>query len=204
MTDLVTLAEYKEYKNITSSTRDGKFQTIITYASALIENYCARSFIDYASSPGVTEWFDSNTEIVYLKHFPLIQVNSVNISTDGGMTQTALTQDDPDFAGFFVDLDAGTVRTQKIGNRFQASSYYNTPYRSLEINYFAGYSDTDSLPADLKMAILDTISYIETNEEKPTQTLLGATLDNPLPYIANSFPPHIRRVLDLYRYSPGV
>jgi hypothetical protein len=203
MTDLVTLAEYKEFKNINSATRDGKFQTIITYASSLIENYCARKFVDYASSPGVTEWFDSNTEIVYLKHFPLIQVNSVNISTDGGITQTALTQDDPDFAGFFVDLEEGTVRTQKTGDRFQTSSNYNTPYRSLEVNYFAGYSDVDNMPGDLKMAILDTISYIDSNEEKPSQALLGATIDNPLPYIANSFPPHIRRVLDLYRYSPG-
>ena len=50
---------------------------------------------------------------------------------------------------------------------------------------------------------MDIVAYIEDNQEKPTQNLLGATIDNPLPYIANSFPPHIRRVLDLYRYSPG-
>ena len=77
MTDLVTLAEYKEYKNITSTNRDGKFQSIIKFASALVENYCARKFMDYASSPGITEWFNSDTEIVYLTHFPLLQVNSV-------------------------------------------------------------------------------------------------------------------------------
>ena len=203
MTDLVGLSDYKEYKNINSTTRDGKIQTIITQASSLVENYCARKFLDYASSPGVTEWFDSHTELVYLKHFPLIQVNSVNTSVDGGITQVALTQDDPNYGGFFVDLDNGVVRTQKKGDKFLESSYRNTPYRSLEINYNAGYADRYSLPADLNLAILDLVSYIEANEEKPTQALLGATLDNPLPYLANSFPPHIRRVLDLYRDMAG-
>jgi hypothetical protein len=203
MTDLISLSDYKEYKGINSATRDGKFQAIITYASALVESYCARTFIDYASTPGVTEWFDSHQEIVYLKHFPLIQVNSVDTSIDGGITQVAMVQDDPDSAGFFVDLENGAVRTQKTGDKFLEKSYYNTPYRSLEINYNAGYADKDALPADLRLAILDIISYIESNEDKPTQNLLGATLDNPLPYVANSFPAHIRRVLDLYRYIPG-
>ena len=201
MTDLITLSDYKEAKNITSTTKDGKLQAIITQASALVENYCARTFIDNASSPGITEWFDSNQELVYLKQYPLIQVNSVSISADGGITQTALTQDDPDYLGYYVDLEEGAVRTQRTGVKFQAS--YNTPYRSLEINYFAGYADRDALPADLKLAIMDIVYYIDSNQEKPTQTLMGATLENPLPYLANSFPPHIRRVLDLHRYSPG-
>lgn len=201
MTDLITLSDYKEFKNITSTTKDGKFQSIITQASALVENYCARTFLDYASSPGVTEWFDSRCEMVFLKHYPLIQVNSVSVSADGGLTQDALTQDDPDYLGFYVDLEEGAVRTQRTGVKFLSS--YNTPYRSLEINYLAGYADRDALPPDLKMAIMDIVYYIDSNQEKPTQTLMGATLENPLPYIANSFPPHIRRVLDLYRYSPG-
>lgn len=201
MTDLVSLSDYKEYKNITSSTRDGKFQAIITQASALVENYCARKFVDYASSPGVTEWFDAKTEIVQLKHFPLVQVNSVYTSIDGGITQTALTQDDPSYAGFFVDLENAQVRTQTTGTKFLTS--YNTPYRSLEINYFAGYEDRDALPEDLKLAIMDIVTYYEDQENKPTQTLMGATVENALPYNANSFPPHIRRILDLYRYSPG-
>lgn len=200
MTDLIELSEYKEYKKITSSTRDGKIQSLITQTSALVESYCARKFLDYASSPGITEWFDSNTELVYLKHFPLIQVNTVNVSVDGGITQTLLTENDSTGAGYFVDLENGVVRTQKTGNKFNDGAYYNTPYRSLEINYFAGYTE---VPEDLKLAILDTIAYYEDQENKPTQSLMGGTIENPLPYAANSFPPHIRRILDLYRYSPG-
>lgn len=204
MTELVRLDDYKVYKNIKSTDRNGKLQSIIIQASALVENYCARTFIDYASSPGITEWFDSHCEIVYLKQYPLIQVNSVNTSVDGGITQVALTENDSSGAGYFVDLENGTVRTQRKGIRFLDKSYYNTEYRSLEINYNAGYADRDSLPEDLKLAVMDIVAYIEDNENKPTQNLLGATIDNPAPYLANSFPPHIRRVLDLYRYSPGM
>ncbi len=200
MADLITLNEYKEHKQITSSTRDGKIQTLITQVGSLVESYCARKFLDYASSPGITEWFDSNTDIVYLKHYPVIQVNTVNVSVDGGITQTLLTENDPDAAGYFVDLENGAVRTQKTGNKFNDTAYYNTPYRSLEINYFAGYTE---VPEDLKLAVIDTIAYYEDQENKPSQTLMGGTIENPLPYAANSFPPHIRRVLDLYRYSPG-
>lgn len=200
MADLIELSEYKEYKQITSSTRDGKIQNLITQVSALIENYCARKFLDYASSPGVTEWFDSDSEIVYLKHFPLIGVNSVNTSIDGGLTQVALTENSSTADGYFVDLENAAVRTQKIGTKFLSKSYYNTPYRSLEINYNAGYTE---VPEDLKLAVIDLVAYYEDQENKPTQALMGATIENPLPYVANSFPPHIRRVLDLYRYSPG-
>lgn len=200
MADLIDLTDYKEYKQITSSTRDGKIQKLITQVSALIESYCGRKFLEYASSPGVTEWFDSNTNIVYLKHFPVIAVNSVSISTDGGVTQTALTENDPDYTGYYVDLENGTVMTQKTGLKFRGSEYYDLPYRSLEINYFAGYVE---IPEDLKLAAIDLVAYYEDNETKPTKTLMGATIENALPYTANSFPPHIRRILDLYRYSPG-
>ena len=200
MTDLIQLDEYKEYKQINSATRDGKIQTLITQVSSLIENYCARTFLDYAASPGFTEWFDSDCEIVTLRQFPLIGVNSVSTSIDGGITQTVLTENSTDYDGYYVDLENAQVRTQKTGNKFLSKGSYNTPYRSLEINYYAGYT---SLPQDLRLAVMDLVAYYEDQENKPTQTLLGATIENPLPYAANSFPPHIRRILDLYRYSPG-
>jgi hypothetical protein len=197
MTDLVKLSDYKEYKGINSSTRDGKFQNLITMVSALVENYCNRKFIDYSVTPKV-EWFDGKTNVAYLKEFPVITVTSVKTSADGGETQTTLMEADSTKAGYFVDLESGIVMTQIAANNFIDS--YDTPYRSLEISYTAGYT-SDTLPEDLKLAIMDLVTYYEETESKPTKSLLGGTLDNPLPYIANSFPPHIRRILDLYRYS---
>jgi hypothetical protein len=197
MTDLISLDCYKAYKDIKSTGRDGKLQNLITQVSALIENYCNRKFIDYSSSPGITEWFDAKTSEVDLTHFPVIAVAGVTTSVDGGITQLALTEASSNYDGYYIDLQNCRILEQK-GLNFLDS--YDIPYRSLEITYTAGYSQ-DGIPEDLKLAVQDLVHYYEENESKPTQTLLGGTRDNPLPYTANSFPAHIRRILDLYRYS---
>ena len=200
MTDLITLAEYKEYKGISNPDRDGKFQILITRASALIETYCNRKFIEYSAvADARIEWFDGITNKVELTEFPVISVETVYTSPDGGMTQTLLTEGASDLTGYFVDLEAGEVFMQLGVNNFIDS--YNIPYRSLEITYMAGYTE-ENLPEDLKLAVMDLVEYYEDEQRNPAKSLLGATIDNPQPYLANSFPPHIRRVLDLYRYSP--
>ena len=200
MTDLITLAEYKEYKGISNPDRDGKFQILITRASALIETYCNRKFIEYSAvADARIEWFDGITNKVELTEFPVISVETVYTSPDGGMTQTLLTEGASDLTGYFVDLEAGEVFMQLGVNNFIDS--YNIPYRSLEITYTAGYTE-ENLPEDLKLAVMDLVEYYEDEQRNPAKSLLGATIDNPQPYLANSFPPHIRRVLDLYRYSP--
>lgn len=201
MTDLIELEDYKQYKNITSSTRDGKLQQLITQVSALIENYCNRRFIQYSTTQNAkVEWHDGMTNKVLLNDFPIIAVISVKTSTDGGLTQGDLVEGDSAQDGYFVDLEDGTVMTQKTINNFIDS--YDIPYRSLEITYTAGYTK-DTLPEDLKLCVQDLVHYFEANESKPTQALLGATIDNPIPIPSTSFPPDIRRTLDLYRYSPN-
>lgn len=201
MADLIQLDTYKEYKEIKSTDRDGKIQSLITRISTLVESYCNRKFLDYSdvSTPRI-EWFDGKTNEVQLTEFPVISVISVTTSDDGGVTQTALTEASAEKDGYFVDLDDGLVMTQKSVDNFIDS--YDVAYRSLEVTYTAGYTE-ESFPEDLKLAILDLVHYYEQNENIPSKSLLGATLDNPAPYIANSFPPQIRRVLDLYRYSPA-
>ncbi len=199
MTELVTLDEYKSYKGIKNPNDDGKIQVLIAQISQLVESYCNRKFVEYYSSPYRTEWFDAKTELVYLTEFPVVSVISVSTSTDGGLDQTTLTENDPVGAGYFVDLEEGIVRTQRTGTKFLDT--YNTPYRSLEIIYQAGY-DSENLPEDLKLSVLDLVDYYRDEQRHPTKSLLGATIENPLPAVASHFPPHIKRVLDLYRYSP--
>jgi len=199
MADLIDLDCYKEAKDVKSTTRDGKIQTLITQVSELIENYCNRKFVEYTINPKV-EWFDGKTDLVYLKEFPVVAITSVTTSADGGVTQEAVVAADasPYNGGYLADTENGTVFTSD-GTNFIDS--YNVPYRSLEVTYTAGY-DQDSLPLDLQLCTIDLVHYYEAGENVPTKSLLGATIDNPLPYAANSFPPAIRRVLDLYRYSP--
>jgi hypothetical protein len=200
MADLITLDDYKSSKGITSTTRDGKLQNLITQITQLIEHYCNRKFTQFATSGnGKVEWHDGKTNKVFLDAFPVISVVSVKTSADGGVTQITLTEGASDNTGYFVDLEEGSVFLQVSVGKFITS--YNLPYRSLEIDYLAGYT-ADNIPADLKLCTIDLVHYYENNEQVNTKSLLGGTLDNPLPYLANSFPPHIRRILDLYRFSP--
>jgi len=201
MTELIDLDCYKDYKGVTSTTRDGKIQSLITQISALIESYCNRKFVEHSTTDTAkVEWFDGKTNLVYLDEFPVISIVSVTTSGNGGVTQTAMTEGASDKTGFFADLEEGTVFTQISVNDFITD--YDVSYRSLEITYKAGYTK-DTLPEDLKLVAMDLVAYYENSENKPTQALFGATIDNPQPYAANSFPPHIRRILDLYRYSPN-
>ncbi len=93
MADLIDLDCYKEAKTINSTQRDGKIQTLITQVSALIETYCNRLFTTYSETAKI-EWHDGMTNKVYLKAFPIISVISVKTSSDGGVTQTTLTEAD--------------------------------------------------------------------------------------------------------------
>jgi hypothetical protein len=197
MTDLISLDCYKEAKEISSTKRDGKTQQIITQVSALIEHYCNRIFTAYSTTPKV-EWFDANNDTVFLTEFPVLGVSGVTTSENGGVTQVALTEADSNTAGYFVDVEDGAVYSQD-GQPFLTT--YTLPYRSLEVTYTAGYTE-DTIPADLELCVIDTVDYYMDEQRTPSKSLLGGTIDNPQPYAANSFPPHIRRILDLYRYSP--
>jgi len=200
MADLITLDDYKNSKTITSTTRDGKIQNLITQITQLVEHYCNRKFTQFATSGnGKIEWHDGKTNKVFLEAFPVISVVSVKTSQDGGVNQITLSEGASDKTGYFVDLEEGSVFMQTAVDKFVDT--YDLSFRSLEVNYLAGYT-VANIPEDLKLVAIDLVHYYENNEQVNTKSLLGGTLDNPLPYLANSFPPHIRRILDLYRFSP--
>lgn len=193
---MITLNQFKEYRDIKSSEQDGAIQSLIDSVEELVENYCNRSFTKYVSTDKI-EYFDAKTNLVELTEFPVISVTHVKTSKDGGLTQTTLTENDPGKGGYLVNLEDGIIHTQKQYVDFLPD--YDTPYKSLEVAYRAGYT---TVPKDLQLCALDLVEYYRKGESTPTRNMLGATIDNPLPYIANSFPPHIRRILDLYRFSP--
>ena len=199
MTDLVTLEEYKEFKGVKNTDKDGRRALLISLVSQLITTYCGREFTAYVNADKV-EYFDARSTSVYLTEFPVISITHVKTSEDGGLTQTDLTVDSADADGYFVDLENGRIFTQVEGTNFL--DYVDHPFRSLEVAYRAGYVDTfgdPGIPADLKLAVMDTVTYYEDNEKSLNKTLASATLENPEPTLSSDFPPHIKRILDLYR-----
>jgi len=199
--DLITLEAYKEYMGVKNTDKDGKRQLLISLASKLVKTYCGRTFIDNVDTDKV-EYFDGRVSEVQLAEWPLLSVTHVKTSIDGGVTQITLTADDVEKEGYFIDLEDNKITTQLEGVPFLIS--IDHPHKSLEVSYAAGYTEDDDgvtadTPLDLRLALFDLVSYYENNEKTLSKSIASATIDNPSAKNDNDFPPHIKRILDLYR-----
>lgn len=189
MTDLVTNDDYKQYKGITGSADDGKLDFIIPAVSALVKNYCGRSFIDFYTTDKV-EYFSFRTKqgVVFLDEIPVLSITSVKEwDVDYGVTyDTLLTTE------WVLDknLDAIYRVFEGTGKRIDFPLGIN----AVEVTYKGGYSAT---PADLKIAILDLVEYYLKQGWKPEMNINQINVRNV--NADPSFPDHIKRVLDLYR-----
>jgi len=193
MADLITLQDYKTAEGITQPKDDSRLNILIPSVSQLIKTYCGNSFVDYYSS-NKTETFDINwsTHVVQLAETPVNAIVSVQERTNYGSSYTTLTT-----GAYEYSLDSSTdsiLRTNSVG-------YQNWPtgVGTVKVVYTAGYS---AVPADLKLAVLDLVTYYLKDEHKLRQSIAGASLQNQGSSTQRDnvdFPDHIKRVLDLYK-----
>ena len=85
--------------------------------------------------------------------------------------------------------------------RTNSGSYQNWAQGvdAVKIVYTAGYS---AIPDDLKLAVIDLITYYLKDEHKERRTIQGASIQNAASSSQKdnvAFPDHIKRVLDLYK-----
>lgn len=193
MADLITLDDYKTFQGISSTKDDDKLEVLVPSVSQLVKTYCANSIIDFYTNPKV-EYFTLNysTHLVQLTESPIVVISSVELKETFTSDYTTL-----DSGKYFVDDKTDSLI------RTNSNTYQNWPQgpNSVKVTYTAGYSET---PLDLKLAIVDLITYYARDEYKLRQTLSGATRENPESSTRNSpaFPDHIKRVLDLYKLNP--
>jgi hypothetical protein len=193
MADLITLQDYKTAQGITQPKDDARLNVLIPSVSQLIKTYCGNSLVDYYST-NKTETFDINwsTHVVQLTETPVNTIVSVQERDDYGSAYTTLTT-----GAYEYSLDSNTdsiLRTTSAG-------YQNWPQGvgTAKIVYTAGYS---AVPADLKLAVLDLVTYYLKDEHKLRQSIAGASLQNQGSSTQQNnvgFPDHIKRVLDLYK-----
>ena len=194
MADLVTLAQYKEAEGISSSKDDLRFNSIVPSVRELVKTYCGNSFVDFYSS-NKTETFtiDWDTYVVQLTESPVNSVVSVQErETYGGSYDTLTTSD----SEYYLESSTDSILRTNDSGRYQ-----NWPkgVGSVKVVYTGGYSE---VPADLKLAVFDLITYYYKDEHKQRQTIAGATLQNQgssSQRMNVGFPDHIKRVLDLYK-----
>jgi hypothetical protein len=181
--NLITKAEYKAYAGIKSTNYDVEIDGLIPKVSALVKNYCRKTFIDYYDE-ALTETLDGGTSVLLLKETPVVQVLSVAYSKDFGNTST--------------ELVAGTDYVQR-NDQIISTSAQGFPYalNGYAVTYLAGY---EQLPQDLKLAVLDLVTYYMRNDSSVHNNRTpGGNGSVQLEYVTNAaFPAHIRRVLDLH------
>lgn len=144
--EVVTLTETKNWLKVTGTQDDDLIEDImIPAARQALEKFTGASFGEKTIEVLFTTWENFYT----LPYGPVTEVTKVErVYTDG--TETELTTDDY------------TVRDDKV----YVTEWYSTrELVGVRVTYTAGYNDDEPMPAMLKEAVLNQISYNYDNRE---------------------------------------
>lgn len=193
MLNLVTIEEYKEAEGIVSPKDDLRLNNLVPSVSQLVKTYCGNTIVDYWST-NKTEIVNINwdTNMVQLTESPVVAVFEVEERDSFSSAYQQLSAESFDF---YLDVATDTLM------RTNGSGYKNWRKGpgAVKVTYQAGYEEC---PADLKLAVIDLITYYLKDEHKERKTLAGATVTNQTSSSQTNnvaFPDHIKRVLDLYK-----
>ena len=194
MANLITLAEYKEAEGLSNPKDDLRLQTLIPSISELVKTYCGNSLVDYYSTNKVETFsIDWATSVVQLTESPLNTVVSVEERRSYNEAYATLTTANFDY---YVDGNTDSIIRTNSGGR---TTNWATGVGAVKVTYTAGYS---TLPVDLKLAVIDLMTYYFKREHKERRTLGGASIQNSTTTSQADnvgFPDHIKRILDLYK-----
>ena len=194
MANLITLQDYKTAEGINQPKDDARLEVIIPSVSELVKTYCGNSFVDYYSS-NKTEIFDINwsSHIVQLTESPVNAIVSVQERSSYSESYTTLTTGAYEY---YLDTVTDSVYRTLSSGGFKS---WARGVGAVKVVYTAGYS---AVPSDLKLAVLDLITYYLKDEHKQRQSIAGASIQNQGSSGQSNnvgFPDHIKRVLDLYK-----
>ena len=118
-----------------------------------------------------------------LAETPIVQVISVEKSTNYGQSYTKLTK----FSDWVQDGDY-IVSVNPAGFEPLLNGY--------RVTYFGGF---ETVPDDLKLAILDLVTYYRKNDGAIHSSKAPGTNSVQIEYVSTTnLPAHIKRVLDQY------
>lgn len=194
MTDLVTLIDYKAAEGVTTPKNDAQLNFIIPSVSQLVKTYCANSFVDYYSTNKVdTINVNWGTHLIQLTESPVNSIVSVEERETYDSSYVTLTTTSHEYY-----LDSATDSLIRTTGGTAYKNWARGP-GAVRVTYKAGYA---SLPADLRLAVFDLITYYLKDEHKERRSIAGASIQNQASTSQRNnvaFPDHIKRVLDLYK-----
>ena len=194
MADLITVQDYKTAEGITQPKDDARLTVLVPSISELVKTYCGNTFVDFYSS-NKTETFN-------------IDWSTYNVQlTESPVNSSVSVQERDSYSGSYTTLTTGAYEyflnseTDSVYRTTTSGGYKNWPtgVGAVKVVYTAGYS---AVPSDLKLAVLDLVTYYLRDEHKQRQSIAGASIQNQSSTSQRnnvSFPDHIKRVLDLYK-----
>lgn len=205
---LITRAEYKAYQGISSNNNDVLIDSLIPKVSELVKSICRRTFVDYVNDSKV-EYSEGGIEAFILEEYPVLSVSSVEYSVDYGQNYNTLTE----YTNYVLSKATNSIKpilmtaqpVEPYGYPLYSdassrlSKNFPAAINGYRITYNAGY---ETLPEDLKLAILDLITYYIRNDAAvhTSKNLSPNTMQ--IEYVSSTnLPASIKRVLDLYTAS---
>lgn len=171
---LISLANYKAYKGVSSTSKDVEHQLYLDMATEQIQSYCGRNFV---SGAPITETFDGDSSFYYLREYPVQSVLSFTV--DG----TASTS-------YNIDLQNGYIEQS------DRTSFTTAAFQAVKVQYIGGYS---TIPSDLQQVCAKLSDYYLEKEYAPRRGTGVHSIDQVNE--SDRFPYYIKGVLDYYRVS---
>ncbi|TCW35302.1 putative phiE125 gp8 family phage protein [Laceyella sacchari] len=135
---LTTLANAKEYLQITDTSQDARLEILINGTTIAIENYIKRKVKERTFTD---EAYDGNgTDLLFLKNKPVSSIASVKY-VGNGITDI---------------LEMDNYRVDAHGRLYNASGWVRG-FQNYLVTYTAGYS---TIPDDIQLACLKWVEYL--------------------------------------------
>lgn len=198
MEDLISLEEYKTAKSLGRTDDDQRLEALISTASSIIQTYLGRDFSETGVDTTQVFSLDYDATTLYLDKYPVTDLVSITSIDPYGYDSTVHwpvpTTD------YYLDAEGGRLI------RLDGGTWPQGP-GAVIVTYRAGYpGGVDAIPLELKQATIDLVTYYKDEEYKPSKQTRGATITNAVSTsatgrgeLSTAFPPHIQRILDLYK-----
>lgn len=154
-TEPLTTAEVKDRLKIDHPDEDDMIDSFITGARQMVEDYCSMGLILQT----VSQTFDDfpSTGPLYLHYHPFVAITSITYTDTEGATQTLTTDK---YTG------AGQGFLYRVGLK-NGQSWPNTASEigAVKVTYQIGYADADSVPDNIKAAMVKIIGQWHAKRE---------------------------------------
>lgn len=195
MGNLITLEEYKLDQGLNKADKDEQLSILISQVSDIIKKYLNMNLVP--SGTEVTEIInlDYDSDTIFLDNYPVANIVSFTALDLYGVDST-------------VRLPVPTstyILDGENGKLLRTAGYWPRGKGILTVTYTVGGPATEEeVSPALKRAAIDLVKYYEKTEYVDSKSIRGTTINNSTGTgNANSpstnFPPHIQRILDMYR-----